>query len=257
MTGPKRVTEKQLAANRANAQRSTGPRTPAGKARSRWNALTHGALDQAVIPPALEPYESCAACDELLASLHASLAPASPMEEILVERIAVSYWRLARPLQAESSAIALNQENLRFQQAYPDARVSDGSTAMDAYTIQNNLLAELRAALPVPERLRDLMVSVNTSLAQADDEQVHAAAQRLIVELEAKLPDLRARTAAMQRKIWRVPASEQALSYSRYEAALERQLYRALDALERLQRRRLEEEVAPPLKVDLDAALPQ
>jgi hypothetical protein len=35
-------TEKQMAANRANAQRSTGPKTAAGKARCRGNALRHG-----------------------------------------------------------------------------------------------------------------------------------------------------------------------------------------------------------------------
>ena len=54
MTGPKRVTEGQLAANRRNAGASTGPRTAEGKAASRWNALKHGALAQAVIPPPLD-----------------------------------------------------------------------------------------------------------------------------------------------------------------------------------------------------------
>lgn len=36
------ATEKQIAANRANAKRSTGPRTFAGKCRSAQNAYRHG-----------------------------------------------------------------------------------------------------------------------------------------------------------------------------------------------------------------------
>jgi len=36
------ISERSLRANRANAKRSTGPRTEAGKAASRWNALKHG-----------------------------------------------------------------------------------------------------------------------------------------------------------------------------------------------------------------------
>lgn len=36
------TTTKQIAANRANAQSSTGPRSLAGKTRSRMNAVQHG-----------------------------------------------------------------------------------------------------------------------------------------------------------------------------------------------------------------------
>lgn len=36
------ASEKQIAANRANAKRSTGPKTPAGKRRSSGNAFKHG-----------------------------------------------------------------------------------------------------------------------------------------------------------------------------------------------------------------------
>ena len=54
MTGPKRMSERQLAANRANALRSTGPQPPEGKAKSARNALKHGILSKAVIPAAFQ-----------------------------------------------------------------------------------------------------------------------------------------------------------------------------------------------------------
>jgi hypothetical protein len=48
-------TLKQIDANRQNAQRSTGPRTPAGKAASRFNALKSGIDAQAQVIPGEDP----------------------------------------------------------------------------------------------------------------------------------------------------------------------------------------------------------
>jgi hypothetical protein len=42
---------KQIGANLANARRSTGPRTSAGKARSRMNAWKHGLTAEKVVIP--------------------------------------------------------------------------------------------------------------------------------------------------------------------------------------------------------------
>lgn len=42
MDGKRPISERKLQANRANAKRSTGPKTAAGKAASRRNALKHG-----------------------------------------------------------------------------------------------------------------------------------------------------------------------------------------------------------------------
>ena len=47
------ASDKQIAANRCNAMRSTGPRTRSGKARSRANSLRHGLLSKVLVDPAL------------------------------------------------------------------------------------------------------------------------------------------------------------------------------------------------------------
>jgi len=47
--------DQQIAANRLNAQRSTGPRTPAGKTRVSSNALKHGLTGREVVLPNENP----------------------------------------------------------------------------------------------------------------------------------------------------------------------------------------------------------
>jgi hypothetical protein len=49
------ISERKLLANRANAKRSTGPRTEAGKAASCRNALKHGILSRSVDWPPEAP----------------------------------------------------------------------------------------------------------------------------------------------------------------------------------------------------------
>jgi hypothetical protein len=45
------TSDKQGAANRRNAQKSTGPKTPEGKAAVRLNAMKHGLLSKDVLLP--------------------------------------------------------------------------------------------------------------------------------------------------------------------------------------------------------------
>jgi len=94
----------RIAANRRNAQRSTGPRTPEGKERSALNAMRHGILaDKYVIAKDEDTRQQF---DALHLRLTQHFLPTNIMETILVERIAISYWRMRRLALAEAADIA-------------------------------------------------------------------------------------------------------------------------------------------------------
>jgi hypothetical protein len=97
------ATEKQIAANRANAEHSTGPITDAGKKRASLNALRHGLTAQVC----LMPEEDRTAFNQFCAELAASLAPSNFMERQLAHSIAEDNWRLNRARALENNVLAL------------------------------------------------------------------------------------------------------------------------------------------------------
>jgi len=86
------ITEKRVAANRANAKNSTGPRSPLGKIISSLNSQRHRVLEATVV---LEN-ESSKRFVGLLNSFFAHYNPSDPIECMLIERMAVCQWRLLR-----------------------------------------------------------------------------------------------------------------------------------------------------------------
>src|SRR5215467_1619455 len=79
-------------ANAANAQFSTGPRTPDGKARSAQNARKHGltAKDLIIGPEDREEFE------DLLAGLQADVAPQGTLQQTLFDELVTAAWNLRR-----------------------------------------------------------------------------------------------------------------------------------------------------------------
>jgi len=93
------ATEKQIAANRANALRSTGPRSLAGKERSSQNAVKHGLTAHRIIPG-----EDAQEHLNFRAQLMNAYKPKFRNEVELVERIAGILWRMKR-IEAFESAL--------------------------------------------------------------------------------------------------------------------------------------------------------
>ena len=93
------ISERQLTANRANAKHSTGPRTPAGKTRSRSNAWKHGLSAKDIIIVGEKESEF----DAFRAELWQQFQPALGLESVLVDRLAVQAWRLRRPAVYEAA----------------------------------------------------------------------------------------------------------------------------------------------------------
>ena len=92
------ASDKRIRANRRNARKSTGPKTPEGKAAVSLNPLKHGLLSQQT----LLPNEDEASLMQLSERLHSQLQPVGELESLLVERIVAAAWRLRRVLAVEA-----------------------------------------------------------------------------------------------------------------------------------------------------------
>ena len=87
------ATPSQIAANAKNAKKSTGPKTPEGKAKSSKNALKHGLRAEEVVLRSLEFDEDWEAH---LQAFIEDTQPVGDAEFKLAETAAMCLWKKAR-----------------------------------------------------------------------------------------------------------------------------------------------------------------
>lgn len=215
-------TNAQIQANRRNAKRSTGPRTPAGKQAAALNALVHGLRSEAVLIPGEDPAE----WEAFKASFHEDLHPVGTLETLLVDRIASTAWRLKRAVGIESGLLVWSVHE-------DEAKYADAQAAY---------LVKTTGGIPAV----DDMFPVRHEI--VDEKRYQEWKQRAAVAWkQAGSPE----TAA-----WRAyrHVSEHFPALGRYESALERALFRALHELQRLQAARSGERPALPAALDVDVS---
>jgi hypothetical protein len=178
------ITIKQLEANRRNALKSTGPKTPKGKALVARNPIKHGLLSKEVLLRG----EDETALVELGKRLRHQLAPVGELELLLVDRIIAAAWRLMRILRIEREMM-----DHEVADKEKDRRVFSSRKQLDPVTLWDALESDFQ--------YRDTLSK-----------------------------------------------------FMRYEAHIERGLYKALHELQRLQAVRSGERVPAPAMVDVDVS---
>ena len=160
------TSERQAKANRQNAQMSTGPRTPAGKAVVALNAVRHGLLSR----ESLVKGESEAELVDFGKRLRAQLEPVGELELLLGDRIISTAWRLRRLVSVET--MLFNREDKLDAAFNGYGREKMGVLSRYEVTLERSLykalheLQRLQAArdgqaVPLPEAV-DVDISIST-----------------------------------------------------------------------------------------------
>jgi hypothetical protein len=119
------ATQSQIDANRRNAQKSTGPTTPEGRAAVRLNALKHGLTSEVLIPSDEDRPEF----DRLCNAFEAEYPPVGPTEESLLENLVAAKWRLGRARKEETGffmkrAFELEHDSQEYRESARNTRLA-------------------------------------------------------------------------------------------------------------------------------------
>jgi hypothetical protein len=106
----KTISDHVIAANNANAQKSTGPRSVAGKAAVSRNSVKHGLLAKHLL---FRDTEEEAKFDALLGNLQEEFPPASTLEAMLIEELGVCWWKMMKALDWELHEIPNRRKSTR------------------------------------------------------------------------------------------------------------------------------------------------
>src|SRR5437899_12356743 len=100
--------EAQIDANRRNAQKSTGPKTPEGRAAVRLNGVKHGLCAETMVLPG----EKEADFNALFDAFEAEHQPETAIEAAIVRHLAMCTWRLQRVYRAETGFFNFREQNI-------------------------------------------------------------------------------------------------------------------------------------------------
>lgn len=215
------ATEKQIEANRKNAQKGTGPASTEGKYIVSQNARTHGLFSTHILIPGEDETEFA----QLRENAFSEFSPNGFLEQLLTDRLVSLLWRLRRLTRLETGFLW----NLLL-----DGVARQASTDIDASSKVTDPMAFCD-----PIRTTEIIDEDSYSDAQKRRARV-SAARREQIAIEGRAFRDESNTGAGFGVL------------SRYETTIERQFFRTLHELQRLQASRKGVNVPPPAMVEVD-----
>jgi hypothetical protein len=125
---------------------STGPRTPTGKERTKHNAIRHGVFSRGILLQG----ESKSEFDELRSGLWRDFEPEDTYQELLVNNIAINFWRRQRLLRTERAAV-----EGKVDAEAPTSVIPSGSQMDRVLRYETHLYRALERDLNELERAQD------------------------------------------------------------------------------------------------------
>jgi len=221
------TSERQKKANQVNARRSTGPKTSDGKSAVRLNGLRHGLLAWSVVLPDEDQDEF----EAFRTAMYSDLVPSGPLEEFLVDRVVNTMWRLRRAGKAETALLHWRVSGLRSARLENEMRCCESTVQVSG---------------PEFPMLARYETTIKNQLA-------HAAAKKALAHA---CDERDGEETFLGRAIDIDAANADAFTrLSRYETTLERNFYRALHELQRLQAARQGQSVEVPHALDVDVSV--
>ena len=272
------TTQKQVAANRANARRSTGAKTATGKAVVSGNAIKHGLLSNRILLGG----EDAELFGQLRGEMMLALRPVGILEISLAEKIAAALWKQRRLIEAETASIELSRSaklsvNRRAIKAAmglepmaSDVRVSDLEPigregrddqkrcrkiiaeflALDEDVLDSNDLVRLEAEAPAMfAQFKEEAESDEEDDAMSEAEYLGVLkdglagwARSTYDQCESELEHLKRRE--MVQEVAKLVVAEKSAPITnelmiRYQVALDGELYRAMDQMRKQQEWRI------------------
>ena len=221
--GNRKISRRQLQANRFNAQHSTGPKTEFGKSRSKMNALKHGLTAAQVVVLDEDP----AQFDALRSDLKAHFEPKDPLERELLDLIAGSLWRLRRVPFVEAALIRHEMEKAEASEVQEKGRAVEELRAdLARMRVRMQLAADQKAAVTGDD---EAVRTNDTEAARADDNKATRADPE---ETVSEQPGSReARRKRIDRVLALIVDKNSIGNLLRYEASLITSLSRAVALL--------------------------